>query len=71
MLPLVEEWSILIFVDWMLGKRGWGIPTQWVGTLIYMYFVDWFFWFIFPLISMLYWRYWVRKQPDYDKMDEM
>jgi len=36
-----------------------------------MYFVDWFFWFIFPLISMLYWRYWVRKQPDYDKMDEM
>jgi len=71
MLPLVGEWSVLIWIDWLLGKRGWGIPMERLGTWFYIYPLEWLCWFVIPIGLMLYWRYWIRKQPDYKKMDEM
>ena len=61
---LMLEYAILVFVDWARGLSGWGMPSEWVGTIIYTYYFEWIFWFLIPIVSMLLWRSWALKHPE-------
>lgn len=67
---LMGEWAILVFLDWLLGRPGFGLPgyglpgTPWTGTFIVVYVLEWVCWFIIPIITMLWWRAWAKKHPE-------
>ncbi|MBC7120340.1 MAG: hypothetical protein H5T33_01980 [Candidatus Methanosuratus sp.] len=64
---LTSEYSILIFVDMLrgvFGTYGWGIPADWTGTWFLIYATEILCWFVFPIISMLWWRSWINKHPE-------
>lgn len=64
------EWAILVFIDWLLGRPGFGLPgyglpgTPWTGTFVVVYLLEWICWFIIPTITMLWWRAWSKKHPE-------
>ncbi|MEM0101060.1 MAG: hypothetical protein QW522_02330 [Candidatus Methanomethyliaceae archaeon] len=64
------EYAILVFLDWLLGRPGFGLPgyglpgTPWTGTFIVVYVLEWVCWFIIPIITMLWWRAWAKKHPE-------
>jgi hypothetical protein len=74
---MTNEYATLILIDMLRGvfsTTGWGFPLwtsvvsgvthNWTGTWMLLYFSEWFCWFIFPLVSMLWWRSWARKHPE-------
>ncbi|MEM0232220.1 MAG: hypothetical protein QXI49_01235 [Candidatus Methanomethylicaceae archaeon] len=67
---LMGEYAILVFLDWLLGRPGFGLPgyglpgTPWTGTFIVVYVLEWVCWFIIPIITMLWWRAWAKKHPE-------
>ncbi|MGQ9760145.1 MAG: hypothetical protein ACUVQ5_06235 [Candidatus Methanomethylicaceae archaeon] len=69
-LLFLNEYAILIFIDWLRGISGWGLPGYglpggpWTGTFIVIYPLEWICWFIIPIISMLWWRSWAKKHPE-------
>lgn len=73
---MTNEYSTLILIDMLRGAfatTGWGFPLwtstigtttyNWTGTFMLLYIQEWFCWFIFPIISMLWWRSWAKKNP--------
>ncbi|MEM2742929.1 MAG: hypothetical protein QXF54_02880 [Candidatus Methanomethylicaceae archaeon] len=67
---LMGEWAILVFLDWLLGRPGFGLPgyglpgTPWTSTFVVVYVLEWVCWFIIPIITMLWWRAWAKKHPE-------
>ncbi|MEM4528976.1 MAG: hypothetical protein QXW27_00350 [Candidatus Methanomethylicaceae archaeon] len=67
---LMGEYAILVFLDWLLGRPGFGLPgyglpgTPWTGTFVVVYVLEWVCWFIIPIITMLWWRAWAKKHPE-------
>ena len=64
-LLLANEYSTLILVDFLRGIYSWGLPSTWSwGTWCVLYLEEFIFWWIFPLVSMLWWRSWSKKHPE-------
>jgi hypothetical protein len=76
-LLMTNQWSVLIFIDMLTGKfavTGWGWPMwestiggvtyNWMGSWVIMYISEWLCWFVFPIVSMFWWRSWANKHPE-------
>ncbi len=63
-LLLANEYATLILVDFLRGINSWGLPADWVGSWLMIYLQEFFMWWIFPLVSMLWWRSWSKKHPE-------
>lgn len=67
---LLGEYAILVFLDWMLGRPGFGLPGYglpggpWTSTFVLLYIMEWICWFIIPIITMLWWRAWSKRHPE-------
>jgi len=58
---LLDQYSVLIFVDLLRGMASIGVPATWYGTIALLYGEEWLFWFIIPVVTMLWWRSWAKK----------
>lgn len=75
-LLITNQYATLILIDMLRGVfavDGWGFPLWtsviagktyvWTGTYALLYISEWFCWFIFPLVTMIWWRSWAKKHP--------
>jgi hypothetical protein len=67
---LTNQYSTLILFDLLRGVfpiTGWGWPVvttlDWTGTFALLYIEEFIIWWIFPLVTMLWWRSWAKKNP--------
>jgi hypothetical protein len=67
---LTNQYSTLILIDMLrgvFGTYGWGWPVtsalNWNGAFFLIYIEEFLLWWIFPIVSMLWWRSWAKKNP--------
>jgi hypothetical protein len=48
----------------VFGTYGWGLPAAWQGSWAVIYLEEFLLWWIFPVVSMLWWRSWIKKHPE-------
>jgi hypothetical protein len=67
---LTNQYSTLILIDMLRGvfsTYGWGWPVtstlNWNGAFFLIYIEEFVVWWIFPIVSMLWWRSWANKHP--------
>ncbi len=63
-LATTQQYATLILIDWARGISGWGIPAAWTGSWALIYLEEFLFWWIIPVVTMLWWRSWAKKHPD-------
>ncbi|MGF3499431.1 MAG: hypothetical protein ACQXXL_07390 [Candidatus Methanosuratincola sp.] len=64
---LTNEYSTLILIDMLrgvFGTYGWGLPAAWQGSWVVIYLEEFLLWWIVPVVSMLWWRSWIKKHPE-------
>jgi hypothetical protein len=61
---LTNEYATLILIDWIRGIPGWGLPATWTGSWFLIYIEEFLFWWIIPVVTMLWWRSHVKKHPE-------
>lgn len=64
---LTNEYATLILIDMLrgvFGTTGWGLPAAWQGSWAVIYLEEFLLWWIFPVVTMLWWRSWIKKHPE-------
>jgi len=61
---LANEYATLVLIDFLRGINSWGLPAAWTGSWLMIYLEEFLFWWIIPVVSMLWWRSWVHKHPE-------
>jgi len=73
---LTNQYSTLILLDMIRGvfsTYGWGWPIgtsvigtttyDWTGAFFLLYVEELLVWWVLPVVSMLWWRSWAKKNP--------
>lgn len=68
-LLVLNQYSLLILVDFIRGFYSWGMPSSWLGSILLEYVQEWLFFLIVPLATMLWWRH--RAKRHLDTLEEL